>query len=53
MSRTRKRPSTRYQRLFWILSLLVVLSMAISMVVTLTPGGPRVTPTPTFTPIFP
>ncbi len=53
MSRKPRRSPNRYQRLFWILSIVVVLSMAISMVVTLTPGGPRVTPTPTFTPIFP
>lgn len=53
MGRSRKRTSNRYQRLFWILSIIVVLSMAISLVVTLTPGVPRVTPTPTFTPVLP
>lgn len=53
MSRSKKRVTTRYQRLFWVLSIIVVLSMAISLVATLTPGVPRVTPTPTFTPVFP
>mgnify|MGYP007109723200 CR=1 FL=1 len=43
--------SQRYQRVFWIISLLVVLSMAISLLVSFTPRSPRITPTPTWTPI--
>lgn len=39
----------RYQRLFWLISLLVVLSMAISLIVSFTPRPPRLTPTPTWT----
>ncbi len=37
--------SHRNQRLFWILSLIVVLSMAFGLVVSFTPRPPQVTPT--------
>jgi len=45
MSRKSSR-ARRNQRILWVLSLLVVLSMAIGLVVSFTPRPPRVTPTP-------
>ncbi len=42
-------PVSRSQRLFWIVSILVVVSMAIGLIVSFTPQTPRgvETPTPT------
>ncbi len=49
----KRKPSRdrRFQRALWVISLLVVLSMGISLFVSFTPRTPRVTPTPTWTPI--
>jgi len=51
----RKRTSaSRSQRIFWIMSILVVISMTIGLVVSFTPQRPREveTPTPTIVAIF-
>lgn len=42
------RRRSKAQRLFWIVSLLVVLSMAAGLVFSFIPRTPRVTPTPSY-----
>jgi len=54
--RRRRTSASRSQRIFWIMSILVVISMAIGLMVSFTPQRPREveTPTPTvviFTPV--
>lgn len=47
--RRKKATVSRSQRIFWVISVLVVVSMAVSLVVSLTPQTPSgvETPTPT------
>lgn len=52
--RRRRTSVSRSQRLFWVMSVLVVVSMAIGLMVSFTPRTPRgvETPTPTATAIL-
>lgn len=45
--RRRRAAVSRSQRIFWALSILVVVSMAIGLLVSFTPRTPRETETPT------
>ncbi len=47
--RRKKASASRSQRIFWMMSILVVISMAIGLIVSFTPQTPRgvETPTPT------